>query len=172
MSPRLTARLPSAGKLGGGLVGAVDYLQAADVAIAQMLDDLLGDGARSDDERSVSLEIAIHALGEFHSGERNGHGPRADFGLRAHALAYFERSLKGAVENWASESAVERLAVGDLELAENFGFAEKHGIEAGGDAEEMANGVGAHPAVDTSRKIRARDAVIGGEEGLHLVGDC
>ena len=98
------------------------------------------------------FRLPIDALGEFHSGERNGHGPRADFGFRAHALAYFERSLEGAIENWAGESAVERLAVGDLELAENFGFAEKHGIEAGGDAEQMADGVGADPAVNASRK--------------------
>ena len=66
---------------------------------------------------------------------------------------------------------VERLSVGGAELAQNFRFAEQHRIEARGDAKEMADGVGAHPAIETSVQFGARDAMKGGEKFFHRVGD-
>ena len=112
-----------------------------DAAIAQRGDDLLGDGACADDERGVAGEFAEDALGEFYAGGGDGHGAHAELRFGADALADFERALEKAIENGAGCALFVRGFVGVAHLAEDFGFAEEHGVESGGDAEEMTDGV-------------------------------
>ena len=110
-------RRPSAGRDRRSIMRAVDDAQAADIAIAQMFHNLLGNGTRAQNQRGAALEISEDTLGEFDACERDGHGPRANFGFCANAFADLKRALKGAVENWAGGTVVERLAVGCAKLA-------------------------------------------------------
>ena len=94
-----------------------DDSQVADAAIAQMLDYLLSHRAGADDQRGMTLQISEDSLGELHARQSYRHWTRAHFGFRTHALAYFERALKYAVEHWSGGTIFERLSVGGAELA-------------------------------------------------------
>ena len=107
----------SLGEFRGVVVRTIRHSQAADAAIAQMLDYLLGHRARADDQRAVTLQISEDPLGELHARQSHRHRPRAHFGFRTHALAHFERALKRAVQHWSGGAVVERLSVCGAELA-------------------------------------------------------
>ena len=106
-----------------------------DATVAQLGHDLFADGAGAEDQRGAAGEFAKNFLGEFYSSGSNRHGARAEFGFRAHALPYFKGGLEHAIEYRAGGALLVREAVGFADLAEDFGFAEQHGIEARGDAE-------------------------------------
>ena len=57
------------------------------------------------------------------------------------------------VQNDASGVAGRCLAVGGLELAENLGFTQNHGIETGGHAEKMSDGFFIFVRVDVAFKV-------------------
>ncbi len=132
-----------------------------------MAHDLFAGGAGADDEGAMIVELAEDALGEFDSGEGDGDGARADFGFVADALADFEGALEHAVEDGSGFAVIEGDLIGVADLAEDFGFAEEHGIESGGDAEQMADGVGVAMAVERAVQFAGGHLVIGGEEEFH-----
>ena len=56
--------------------------------------------------------------------------------------------------------------VGGFELAEDLGLADDHGIERGGDAEEVVYGVAAFVAVEVGADGGGGDGFVVGEEGI------
>jgi hypothetical protein len=129
------------GQLGGAVPRAIHNEEIGNAAIAQCGDDLLADGAGAEDECGVAGELAEDTLGEFDACGGDGHRAHAELSFGADALADFESALEKAVQNGAGGA----LFVGDLvsvaDLAEDFGFAEEHRVEAGGNAEEVADGI-------------------------------
>ncbi len=125
-----------------------------------MLHHLLGHGARADNKRRASFEIPEDTLGKFYARQGDGHRSRADLGLRAHPLPHLERALECAIQQRPGRAIFERLTIGAAKLPQNFRLAQQHGIEPGGDAEEMAQCVRHRPAIDAAVDFRARDSVI------------
>src|ERR1700687_3661590 len=111
-----------------------------DAPIVKRGHDLLADGAGSENKGGALGQLAENALGEFHAGGRDRHRAGAEFGLRADALADFQGALEKAIEDRASGALFVRETVSLADLAEDFGFTEQHGIESGGDLEEVAHG--------------------------------
>ena len=72
----------------------------------------------------------------------------------AYAFSYFQRGLKHAVEDRPRFAAVERDLVGVAHLAQNFRFAEQHGIEPRRDAEQMPHGVAVAMPVERAIQVR------------------
>src|SRR5260370_40574092 len=107
----------------------------------------------------MSFEVAEHTFGELHSGQRDGHRPRAYFSFDAHALADFQRALENTIQHWPSGAMVKRLIVSGAQLSKNFRFAEQHRIEARGNAEKMPHSVGSGPAIEAAFELAARDAM-------------
>ena len=134
---------PTAKLLGesfGAFAGTIHDEKMSDAAVAKGGDDLFADGAGAEDESGALGELAEDALGELYAGGGDGHGAGAEFRFGADALADFERALKQAIEDRAGGALFVGEAIGFADLAEDFGFAEQHGVESAGDAEEMANG--------------------------------
>src|SRR5215472_377365 len=103
---------------------AIHDAQAANAAIAQMLNHLFSNFSRTENQGRAAFQVAEHALGQLHSRERNGHGPCANLGLRTDTLAYFERALKCTIENRPGCAMFERAPVRRPNLAQNLRFAE------------------------------------------------
>src|SRR6201993_2603441 len=87
------------------------------------------------------MQFAKDAFCKFHAGGGDGHGPCPEFSFRADALADFERTLKETIKDRAGGALFVGDAIGFADLAEDFRFAEHHGIEAGGYTKKMANRV-------------------------------
>src|ERR1700730_6502755 len=111
-----------------------------DAAIAKRGQDLLTDRAGSQNQGGTLRQFAKNALGEFDTRGRDGHGAGAQFCLRAHAFSDLQGALEKAIEDWAGGALFVSEAVGLADLAEYFGFAKQHGIESGGDTEEVTHG--------------------------------
>src|SRR5208337_1701795 len=129
------------GELLGFFAGAIGEVEPADVAIVKLGDYLFADCAGAENERGAIVELAKNALGEPHARGSDAHGTRAELGFRANALANFERGLKQAVQDGASNVRGVGTEIGFADLAENFRFAKQHRFQAGRNAEEMADGV-------------------------------
>src|SRR6202035_3784063 len=95
----------------------------------------------SDDQRAMIIQLAEYTLGQFYSRKRHRNRPRAKLRFVAHAFSYFQSGLEHAVQDRAGFAAVQRNLVRIAHLPEDFRFAEQHGIEPRGDAEQMPHGV-------------------------------
>jgi hypothetical protein len=133
----------AAAELGGqGLrfvARTIHHMEMSYATVTEGGDDLLADGAGTENEGGAVSELAEDALGKFYSGGGYGHRARAQFSFGADALAGFEGALEEAIEDGAGGAVFVGDAVGFSDLAEDFGFAEEKRIEPGGNAEEMAN---------------------------------
>ena len=107
----------------GTIKRTIDHAQVSNPAIAHVLNDLLGHRARAQNQRGMSFEVAEDALRQLHTGERDGHRPRAHFRFAAHALADFQRSLEHAIEHRSRGAVIESLIVSGAQLPEDFGLA-------------------------------------------------
>ena len=88
----------------------------------------------------------------------------------AHALAHFESGLEHAVQHRPRFAVVERDLIGVAHLAQDFRFAQQHGIEPGRHAKQMAHGVAVPMAVQRAVQFAERKLVEGGEEEFHGAG--
>ena len=88
---------------------------------------------------SRSLEPAEDLLGQFHRHRADGDAAALDVGFGADVLGDVKRALEGLVQPAAGVAVLERQVVGLLELAEDFGFAQHHRVQAAGDLEEMVH---------------------------------
>ena len=164
-SPQSTTRaVEFLGELDGAIARAIHDEEIGDAAVAERGDDLLADGACAENERGVPGEFAEDALGEFYAGGGDGHGARAEFGFGADALADFERALEQTIEDGAGGALFVGEAIGFADLAEDFGFAEEHGVEPGGDAEKMADGVAIVVMIERAGENVGADGVKFAEE--------
>ena len=87
----------------------------------------------------------------------------------ANAFDNFECALEKAIENWAGRALFMRGFVGVAHLAEDFGFAQEHGVEPGRNAEEMAHGVAIVVMIERADEDFAADRVKFAEEGCESI---
>ena len=132
------------------------------------------------------FERAENLARQFHRriADRDRH--LSDTGLRAHALGHAEGALQQAFQpSAAARLGSLAIAVGGLELAQDLRFAHHHGIQAGGHAEQVMDGVLAFVPVkirlDRIRRDQARllqklvhqrlrvGRIVGGDGDLHAV---
>ncbi len=104
---------------------------------AQTLGGYASHFARSDDEHGYALEPAEALAREVDGGGCDASGFVADRRARPRGLSRVERFAEQAVQRLAERSGALRGGVRVLDLAEYFGFADQHRIQAGRDAEEM-----------------------------------
>src|SRR5882672_2116192 len=114
----------------GVILRTVNDAQMLEAAVAEMTDHLFACGARSNDQRPMSVEAAEYLLREFYTGERYRHGQRANPRFRSNTFADFEGALKQAIENLPARAPFKGIAVGGTHLAQNFRFSEQQGIKA------------------------------------------
>src|SRR5690606_15804751 len=97
--------------------------------------------AGAEEEASLVGELAEDLAGELDGDVGERYGVLSDAGLIAHALGDGEGLSQAAVEVLADGVDGAGLAVALLELAEDLGLTDDHGVEAGGDAEDVSHGV-------------------------------
>src|SRR5262249_49473156 len=97
--------------------------------------------ARADDHDLTAVERRENFLGKFHGDRADGDAAALNIRLRADLFGDVECFLKGLIEAAAAGTVFEREAVGFFKLAEDFSFAEHHGVEAGSDFEKMFEAV-------------------------------
>ena len=81
-------------------------------------------------------------------------------------LATLKARRQQAVQPAAERAAILGGGVGGLELAEDLRLADHHGIEAGGDAEEVMNGVAAFVAVEVRPDGVGAERLVVGQKGI------
>ena len=101
---------------------------------------------------TLRVEVAQHRLRQLTATRATDTRERPIAGLRAHALAGGERVAEEAVGDRARDALHERELVRALHLALHLGLPDDHGVEAGGDAEEVPHRV---EAAERSRCARA-----------------
>jgi len=84
-----------------------------------------------------------------------GHRNRvlANRGLGANALGHGESLLEQARQKFARGAVFPRRRVGILQLAENLGFAQHHGIQTGGHTHHVPNGIGIAMYINHAFKV-------------------
>ncbi len=93
------------------------------------------------EEDGLALQAAEDLAGEVDGYGGDGDGAGADLGLAADLLGDREGALQEGFEVGLDGSYLAGDGVGLFDLAEDLGLAYDHGVERGGDAEEMANGL-------------------------------
>ena len=83
---------------------------------------------------------------------------------------YFQSSLEHAVEHGAGFAVVQRDLVGIANLAQNFRFAQQHGIEPRRDTKQMPHGVAVPMAVERAIQFNGGKLVEGRDEQFHRAG--
>ena len=146
------------GELHRGVERAVGHQDLLDAVRLEVRRRELAGLAGADDEHGVVAQLAEHLQGELDGGRADAHGPLADGGLGAHALAHFERVPEQPVEDHGRAAAVAGHLVGGLELGDDLRLADDHAVEARGDAEEMRDGAVAGVAVERRLQLARLDA--------------
>ena len=93
--------------------------------------------AGADDEDRLPFQCPENLFGEFDRDRGDRHGRRSDGGLGAHALGDGEGAAEKLVELSANGTYGARRGIGFLDLSENLGFADDHGIQARGHTEQV-----------------------------------
>ena len=89
--------------------------------------------------RKRSEDLARQLHGRIADGNRH----LADACLGAHPFGHTEGAGHQAIQPAAERAAILGGSVGGLELSQNLGLADHHGIQAGGHAEQMVDGIAA-----------------------------
>jgi hypothetical protein len=110
------------------------------------------------------FEVAENLARQRHRGKADRHGARTEGGLRAHALADAERRVEQAVQHRTDRPHVGGGRVGFLHLPKDLRFTDDQRVEAGGDTEQMPDGVAVRELVEVRGECRAVDAVKVGDE--------
>ncbi len=140
------------------------------------------DGGAGLGEAVLEAVPGERALGEVEGGGDDGGRGGVDVGLGVDALPDAQGLLEELVEVAADLVGLARGVVGVAELAEDLRFAGDHGVESGGDAEGVGDGVGAVAHVPAGGEVEvgldlgeAPDAVElvddGGEPAVEAAGD-
>ena len=119
----------------------------------------------ADKEDGAALKRAEDLAGELDGDGRDGDGIGPDFGLGADLLRRGKRALEQVLKVAANCAGGTGDGEGFLDLAENLRLAHDHGIEAGGDAEEMANRVLVAVLIDVRREEIGVEIEVAMQEG-------
>ncbi len=79
---------------------------------------------------------------QAHGGEGHRHRAGADGGIGAHLLGHRKGMLEQTAQQAVHAAGLRGALVGAFHLTENLRFAEDHGIQAGGHAQDVAHRVG------------------------------
>ena len=101
----------------------------------------LGHLAGADQQDRLAVERAEDFAGEVDGDRGDGDGRAANLGFGADALGDGEGALQERLERGGDGADLAGDGVGLLDLAEDLRLADDHGVERGGDAEEMADGL-------------------------------
>ena len=123
---------------------------------AQMAHGGGGHGPRSEDHDDAFLELVEDAAGQDRRRPADRSDAADDAGLVADLFAYHEGALKGQMAVTGGRLLGAGALVGGLALPQNLGLADHPGVQTGGDAEKMADGLG------TAADIKGRGDVASG----------
>ena len=136
----------------------------------------LGGLACADQQHAARREVPEIALGELDGDRGNRDALLADRGLGASPLAGGERAADHPIQDRPGRALDERQLVGPLHLSLDFGLADDHRVESGGDPVEMPGRLGAAQRVQRPEQLGGADPGLTGEDaepcrlGLDRVG--
>ena len=111
--------------------------------------------ARPEDENGPARQVAEDLPCQLDGNRRDGDGHAGDAGLGPHALGDVERLLQQVIQDDPGGLLCPGNGIGRLDLPEDLGLAEDHGLQAGGDPEDVpgrgGGGVGVESAVELGR---------------------
>ncbi len=127
-------------QLDGFLVGTVDHPEGIGAVGDQVARGKLAHFSGAEHKNVTLFERAEDLFGELDGGIGNGNGGGSDGSFIADALGHAERFLENGVEEAAGGAGLLRASPCGLHLPGNFGLADHHGVEAGGDAKDVRDG--------------------------------
>ena len=119
------------------LMVAIGNKHRADAARIEATRHAFARLACAEDHDLVVEEVAENFFSEVHGDGSDGGRAARDGGFGTNLLGGLERALEELVQAGIDGSGIGGRCVGLFDLAENFGFAEDHGIETAGYAEEV-----------------------------------
>ena len=158
--------LEKRGHLDGALVGAVGDEDVRRAGAAQVARGQLRHLARARNHDRAVGERSENLARQLHGGVTHRYGHLADAGLGAHALGHAEGAGEQAFQPAADRAGILGGGVGGFELSQDLRLADHHGIQAGGHAEEVMDGVAALMAVEMRPDGMRADGLVIGEEGI------
>ena len=158
--------LEELGHLDGALVRAIGDEDVRAAGAAQVARGEFAHLAGAHDHDGAVVERAEDLARQFDGGIADRDRHLADAGLGAHALGDAEGAGHQAIQPAAERAAILGRGVGGLELSQNLRLADHHGIQAGGDAEEMVDGVAAFVPVEVRPDGGGADGFVVGQEAV------
>ena len=141
------------------LTGAFERAVGDEDGSGTLLDEVAGGEfahfAGADEEDGAALQRSEDLAGKFDRDRCDGDGVGADGGFSADTLGGGEGGLQQMFELAGDGAGSARDGEGFFDLAEDLRLADDHGVEAGGDAEEMADGLLIAMLVDVRREQSA-----------------
>ena len=135
-------------------------------AAHEMLRRQLAHLARAHEQHVLVLQLAEDLARQLDRDVGDGDRVATDARLRAHALGRGQRAIAQRVEGRAQGARLLRRLVGLLDLPEDLRLADHHRLQAGRDAEGVADGLRVRVAVDDRVQLAPVAGVIAGEERL------
>ena len=118
--------------------------------------------ARANEQHRGLGEVSEDLLGELHPGRRHRDRVGTNLSGGAHFLGHGEGPLEEVVQVHAQAARLVGLSGGLLQLAQNLGLTEHHGVQATGHAKDMSHGLGLGVLVEVMNQF----------PGLHLRALC
>ena len=129
------------GHAAGALEGAVGDEDGACTLLDEMAGGKFAHFACADEEDGAALERAEDLARHFNGDRSDGDGVGADLGFGAGVFGGGKGALQQMFELAGDGAGGAGDGEGLFDLAENLRLADDHGVEAGGHAEEMADGL-------------------------------
>ena len=148
----------------GAFAGAVSEQDGAGAMSDEMARGEFAHLAGADEEDGFAVERAEDFAREIDGDRGDGDGGAADLRLRADFFCGGEGGLQQRLKLGGDGADFAPGVVSILDLTENLRLADDHGIEAGGDAEEMTNGGDIMKLVEVRREFDGIDGEVLGEE--------
>ena len=145
----------------GPFVGAVGDQDAARAAAEEGARGFFAGLARADDQDGVVGQGTENFFGQLNGDGTDGDAAALDVGFGADLFGDVEGFLENSVQAAAGVLVLEGRVVGFFQLAEDFRFAQDHGIQAAGDLEKVLQAAGVRRG---SRFRRPAAPAIGGSQ--------
>ena len=131
----------------------------------QVLQGQFGHLAGAHQQDGLAGQLAEDLPGQADRGIADADGVVADAGFAAHPFGHGEGLVQQAVQNGAGGLVLGGLPVGLLDLPQDLGLAQDHGIEAGGYPEEVLHRLRTLVDVQGLLQVGRRDLRGPGEKG-------
>ena len=124
--------------------------------------------AGSDEVHRLAVQTAEDLLRQFDGDRCDGDRRSGDGGLIADLFGYGKGAGEELIELRVDRAEGARGGVGFLDLTENLRLADHHGIQAGGDAEDVLDGLQALVLEDVGLVLAAAEAEVLAHEALQI----